>query len=55
MLMGAARNALWAFNARVSLSCLCVLARKLPRLLYSPVWIAHSTWEIMAYWLSGSA
>ena len=33
MLMGAAHDALWASNARVSLSCLCVLAHRLPRLL----------------------
>jgi len=53
MLMGAARNALWAFNARVSLSCLYVVARKLPRLLCSLVGIARS-WEVMAHRLSGS-
>lgn len=41
MLMGASRNALRAFNARVSLTCLYVLARKLPRLLYGPVFVAH--------------
>ena len=27
MLMGAAHNALWAFNARVSLSCLHIIAQ----------------------------
>ena len=32
MLMGAPRNALRAFNAGVSLSCLCILAHKLPHL-----------------------
>ena len=32
MLMGAAHDALWASNARVSLSCLCILAHKLPHL-----------------------
>lgn len=32
MLMGAPRNALRAFNAGVSLSCLCILAHRLPRL-----------------------
>ena len=42
MLVGAARNALWAFNARVSLTCLYVVARKLPRLLCGLVWIARS-------------
>jgi len=53
MLVGAARNALWAFNARVSLTCLYVVARKLPRLLCGLVWIARS-WEVMAHWLYGS-
>jgi len=38
MLMGAPRNALRAFNAGVSLSCLYVVAHKLPHLFYSPVW-----------------
>jgi hypothetical protein len=33
MLMGAPRNALRAFNAGVSLSCLHFIARKLPHLL----------------------
>ena len=42
MLMGAARNALRAFNARVSLTCLYVIARRLPRLLCGSVWIARS-------------
>ena len=32
MLMGAAHDALWAFNAGVSLSCLCILAHRLPHL-----------------------
>ena len=32
MLMGAPRNALRAFNAGVSLSCLCILAHRLPHL-----------------------
>ena len=41
MLMGAARNALWAFNARVSLTCLYVVAHKLPYLFYGPVFVAH--------------
>ena len=53
MLMGAARNALWAFNARVSLTCLYVVARKLPRLLCGLVWVAHS-WEVMAHRPYGS-
>ena len=37
MLMGAPRNALRAFNAGVSLSCLCILAHKLPHLFYGLV------------------
>ena len=37
MLMGAPRNALRAFNAGVSLSCLRVLAHRLPHLFYDPV------------------
>ena len=37
MLMGAAHNALWAFNARVSLSCLHIIAHRLPHLFYGPV------------------
>ena len=32
MLMGAAHDALWASNARVSLSCLRILAHRLPHL-----------------------
>lgn len=32
MLMGAPRNALRAFNAGVSLSCLCIFAHRLPHL-----------------------
>ena len=32
MLMGVPRNALRAFNAGVSLSCLCILAHRLPHL-----------------------
>ena len=54
MLMGATHNALRAFNARVSLTCLCFVAHKLPRLFFGPVWIARS-WEVMAYRPSGSA
>ena len=41
MLMGAARNALRAFNARVSLTCLYVIAHKLPCLFYGLVFVAH--------------
>ena len=41
MLMGASRNALWAFNARVSLPCLYVVAHKLPYLFYGLVFVAH--------------
>ena len=40
MLMGAAHDALRASNARVSLSCLRVLAHRLPHLLYGLVFIA---------------
>ena len=40
MLMGAPRNALRAFNAGVSLSCLYVVARKLPHSLYGMVVLA---------------
>ena len=45
MLMGAAHNALWAFNARVSVTCLYVLARGLPRPLCGLVGIARSQEE----------
>ena len=44
ILMGAAHDALRASNARVSLSCLRVLARRLPHLLHGPVKIALSSW-----------
>ena len=37
MLMGAAHDALWASNARVSLSCLHIIAHRLPHLFYDPV------------------
>ena len=37
MLMGAPRNALRAFNAGVSLSCLCIFAHRLPHLFRSLV------------------
>ena len=37
MLMGVPRNALRAFNAGVSLSCLCILAHRLPHLFYGSV------------------
>ena len=40
MLMGAAHDALRASNARVSLSCLRVLAHRLPPLFCGPVFIA---------------
>ena len=40
MLMGAPRNALRAFNAGVSLSCLRVLAHRLPHLFYGLVFVA---------------
>ena len=54
MLMGAPRNALRAFNAGVSLSCLHVIARKLPRLLSGVVLIARFHWKVMAHLPSGS-
>ena len=62
--MGAAHNALWAFNARVSLSCLCVLAHRLPPLLHGLVFIAllfsrgpvlRTCNRVMAHWANGSA
>ena len=37
MLMGAAHDALRASNARVSLSCLHIIAHRLPHLFYDPV------------------
>ena len=37
MLMGAAHDALRASNARVSLSCLHIIAHRLPHLFYGPV------------------
>ena len=37
ILMGAPRNALRAFNAGVSLSCLCILAHMLPHLFHGLV------------------
>lgn len=40
MLVGAPRNALRAFNAGVSLSCLRVLAHRLPHLFYGLVSVA---------------
>ena len=40
MLMGAAHDALRASNARVSLSCLRILAHRLPYLFYGPVFVA---------------
>ena len=43
MLMGAAHDALWASNARVSLSCLRILAHRLPHLFRSLVMIALSS------------
>ncbi len=42
MLMGAAHDALRASNARVSLTCLYVIARRVPRPLCGQVWIARS-------------
>ena len=36
-LMGAAHDALRASNARVSLSCLHIIAHRLPHLFYGPV------------------
>ena len=43
MLMGAAHDALWASNARVSLSCLRILAHRLPHLFRGLVMIALSS------------
>ena len=45
MLMGAAHDALRASNARVSLTCLYVIARRVPRPLCGLVWIARSRRE----------
>jgi len=42
MLMGAAHDALRASNARVSLTCLYVIARRVPRPLCGQVGIARS-------------
>ena len=58
MLMGAPRNALRAFNAGVSLSCLYVVARKLPRSHCGVVLIAPlipTGKSIVAHQPSGSA
>ena len=64
MLMGAAHDALRASNARVSLSCLRVLAHRLPHLLHGLVFIAllfgrgpvlRTCNRVMAHWLNGSA
>ena len=41
MLMGAAHDALWASNARVSLSCLRILAHRLPHLFLRRGFVAH--------------
>ena len=63
MLMGAAHDALRASNARVSLSCLRVLARRLPPLLHGLVFIAllfcrgpvlRTCNRVMAHWPTGS-
>ena len=62
--MGAAHDALRASNARVSLSCLCVLAHRLPSLLHGLVFIAllfsrgpvlRTCNRVMAHWPNGSA
>ena len=64
MLMGAAHDALRASNARVSLSCLRVLAHRLPHLLHGLVFIAllfgrgpvlRTCNRVMAHWPTGSA
>ena len=64
MLMGAAHDALRASNARVSLSCLRVLAHRLPHLLHGLVFIAllfsrgpvlRTCNRVMAYRPTGSA
>ena len=63
MLMGAAHDALRASNARVSLSCLRVLAHRLPHLLHGLVFIAllfsrgpvlRTCNRVMAHRLTGS-
>ena len=64
MLMGAAHDALRASNARVSLSCLRVLAHRLPHLFCGLVFIAllfgrgpvlRTCSRVMAHWPTGSA
>ena len=64
MLMGAPRNALRAFNAGVSLSCLRVLAHRMPHLFCGLVFIAllfsrgpvlRTCNRVMAHWPTGSA
>ena len=63
MLMGAAHDALRASNARVSLSCLRVLAHRLPHLFCGLVFIAllfgrgpvlRTCNRVMAHWPTGS-
>ena len=54
MLVGAARNALWAFNARVSLTCpVCHRPQDATPAL-RPVFIARSQREVMAHRTHGS-
>ena len=54
MLVGAARNALWAFNARVSLTCpVCHRPQDATPAL-RPVFIARSQGEVMAHRTHGS-
>ena len=63
MLMGAAHDALRASNARVSLSCLRVLAHRMPPLLHGLVFVAllfgrgpvlRTCNRVMAHWPTGS-
>ena len=52
MLMGAAHDALWASNARVSLSCLRILAHRLPQFGRGPV--LRTCNRVMAHRPTGS-
>ena len=64
MLLGAAHDALRAFNAGVSLSCLHIIAHRLPHLFYGPVLSLSClagvpscglATDFMAHWPTGSA
>ena len=54
MLVGAARNALWAFNARVSLTCPVYHRPQDATPALRPVFIARSQGEVMAHRTDGS-